>query len=125
MEEKQMCKKCGEREVVSENCPYCAYCWNHLDSGNPRERSILAYYGNKMFYAEHPEVAVAIKEKKKQYQKEYINKNREKWNAYQRDYAKRKRAEAKINALELKMLKKEKERLKELADNLLRIKVEG
>lgn len=114
--EKQKCKKCGEREVFSENCPYCAHCWNHLDSKNPQERSDLTYYGNKMFYAEHPEVAAAIRERKKQYQNNYRATHREQWNAYQREYARRKRAEAKRIAAEYAVLKAEKERINEIAN---------
>ena len=87
------CRKCKERPVANDIVPYCAYCWNHLDSTVPEERNAIVYYGNKMYLAEHPELEKKYKEQKKANQKAYIAKNREKWNAYQREYHRRKKAE--------------------------------
>lgn len=93
MEEKKLCRKCKERPVANGIIPYCHFCWNHLDSAIPEERNALVYYGNKMYYAQHPEAEKRDKEKRKNWNKAYIAKNREKWNAYQREYHRRKKAE--------------------------------
>ena len=95
MTENKLCRKCHERPVANEILPFCPYCWNHLDSTIPEERNALVYYGNKMYYAKHPELEKKDKEQKRKWHNDYIAKNREKWNAYQREYKKRKAAENK------------------------------
>lgn len=118
MSEKKLCRKCGEREVANDNCPYCAYCWNHLDLSDPKERNAYSYYGNKMFWAQHPEAWEKEKQRRIEYnenhkeqikesKKKYLANNREKWNAYQRQYQKRKREEIKAKLARLAELEKQ------------------
>lgn len=102
----QLCRKCNQKPQASENCPYCHSCWNSLSYSVPEERYALVYYGNKMMAAQNPKYAEFIKQQRKLWQKNYRIKNREKWNEYQRNYARKKRQEAKKLREELDALKK-------------------
>ena len=107
MEEKIICECCKEKEVMP-GYPVCLQCFNRMSQwGTTAEKQRMKYYYQKEQMEKNPELKKQILDKRKESQKEYMINNREKWNAYQRQYQKRKREEIKAKLARLAELEKQ------------------
>jgi hypothetical protein len=93
--EKKLCEYCGKEQAydvfpVCENCLKITMQW-----GEPAQKQRMKYYFQKKEMENNAEFKARVMEQRKMAQKKYQKSHREQWNAYQREYKKRKAAEAK------------------------------
>lgn len=105
--EKKLCEYCGKEETydifpVCENCLKVTMQW-----GDNAQKSRMRYYFRKKELEQNPELKEQKAQQRRAIVKRYMQTHKEQWNAYQREYKKRKAAENKAIREELAQLKKQ------------------
>lgn len=92
--EKKVCEYCNKEPrydifPVCENCLKITMQW-----GTQAQKQRMNYYFQKKEMENNAELKARVLEQRKKAAKKYQDSHREQWNAYQREYKKRKAAEA-------------------------------
>ena len=102
---KELCERCKEEEVM-EGYPVCCGCYNFYKQwGDSLQKQRMRYFDLKAEMEKNPELKKQLLEHRHLSHKLYINKNRDKWNAYQREYYKRRKDKMKALEEEVARLK--------------------
>ena len=110
--EKKLCEYCGKEETY-DIFPVCEKCLKiTMQWGDNAQKNRLRYYFNKKEMEKNPELKQQKAQKRRAITKRYMQTHKEQWNAYQREYKRRKQEQARKAIAENKAIREELAQLK-------------